>query len=149
MADLPLVSLNGVTRVVITWRGVAIKFPKPKKWANFLRGLIANINERDTWKFNSGKYERGHSRLLAPVIWCSWGGWILLMERATLPTEQQWHEGGLCIQDHIKHFKGDDNIENYGFIKERLVKIDYGERDYWKTFEALSNEFKIAIQNNG
>jgi len=126
------ISTTGVTRMVILWRGVAIKIPKPSKWSNFLRGLIGNINESDTWKYNSGKYDCGYSHLLAPVIWCSWGGWVLIMKRAKIITNQEWGEGVLSIDEHIRTFGGDDTISNYGFIGDRLVKIDYGELDnHW------------------
>ncbi|MEO6302174.1 MAG: hypothetical protein ABIP51_03270 [Bacteroidia bacterium] len=130
-AVLPSVSTKGVTRIVVLWRGVVIKFPKPMKWSNFLRGLIGNINERDTYRWNSGKYEKGYSHLLAPVIWCSWGGWILIMKRAKLLTEQEWGEGEWAVKEHIQNFRGDDTISNYGIINKKLVKIDYGELDYY------------------
>lgn len=130
-AVIPSVSFKGVTRIVILCGGVVIKLPKPIKWSNFLRGLIGNINENETWKYNSGKYERGHSHLLAPVIWCSWGGWILIMKRARLLTEQEWDESDYSVKEHIQNFRGDDTISNYGFIGKKLVKIDYGELDYY------------------
>lgn len=123
------ICLKGVTRIVIVLKSVVIKIPKLVQWDHFIRGILSNIDENRTWKYNSGKYERGASHLLCPVIWCSWGGWILIMKRATPLTREDWDK--VNFHNHVRIFPGDDTISNYGFLDSRLVKIDYGARDCW------------------
>lgn len=126
------INRKGVTRIVIELNKVVIKIPNfTCQWSHFLRGLIGNISENQTWKWNSGKFEKGTSHLLCPVIWCSYGGWILIMRKVDeLITEEnrtQWN-----CEEHTKHFQGDDSISNYGILNGRLVKIDYADLDlYW------------------
>jgi hypothetical protein len=118
---------RGVTRIVILTNRYAIKIPKPKIWNHFLRGILANISEKRTWRWNSGEYEEGFSHLLCPVVWCSWGGWILVMERARPLSRADWE--WVTVPEHKKHFPGDDTMSNYGWMEGRVVKIDYGELD--------------------
>lgn len=108
--------MRGVTRIVIPISKVVLKIPNfSYSWKNFLRGLLANLQEKETYSWHP------HKNLLAPVIWCSWGGWLLIMRRATVVEEdqdyQKWIEAGLG---------GDDKWPNYGYIDGNLVKIDYG-----------------------
>lgn len=126
------IKTNGVTRIVFVLRTVVIKIPKFYiQWDHFLKGLIGNIEEGRTWRYNSGRYERGRSYLLCPVVWTSWGGWILVMKRAEVMTREQWE----LVEDisvYREYFGGDDTMSNYGYIGDRLVKIDYGGMDkYW------------------
>lgn len=87
---------------------------------------MANINERQTWRYNSGAYESGISHLLCPVLWASWGGWILVMQRAVPCTflDEQGQE-----IDYSKWIVvglgGDDKPDNYGVLDGRTVKLDY------------------------
>jgi hypothetical protein len=129
---------NGVTRIVFVFKHVVVKVPKPFVWSHFLRGILSNINEDNTWKWNTGKFEKGTSYLLCPVIWRSVGGWILIMKRAQ-PIAEKFDKifkgDGTVIHvklncdEHIKYFPGDDTVSNYGKLDGRLVKIDYGELD--------------------
>jgi len=126
------INQKGVTRIVLVFREVVVKIPRFNyNWTHFLRGLIGNIDEGETWRYNSGKFERGHSHLLCPVVWMSWGGWILIMKRATPLTLEDW-EKIYDITEYKKHFGGDDTMSNYGYYKGSLVKIDYASLDnYW------------------
>lgn len=123
------VNRKGVTRVIIELDTVVIKIPKPWIWNHFLRGILANINERRTWEYNSGKYEKGISHLLCPVLWTSWGGWILVMRRAVPLSREDWDV--VTISEHVKYFPGDDTLSNYGWLNARPVKFDYGELDIY------------------
>jgi hypothetical protein len=127
------VNRKGVTRIVFVFENVVVKIPNfLGKWEHFLYGLIGNVNEKKTWRYNSGKFEKGTSHLLCPVSWCSWGGWVLVMKKAKTLTEREWEEMPYFADEHRKHFLGDDTISNYGIFEGRLVKIDYGELDrYW------------------
>jgi len=82
---------------------------------------------------------RGKVYLLCPVKWCSWGGWILIMERADV--EKHYEEiynsspiGNIDPCEEVKQrykkwidagFGGDDKCDNYGYLSDRLVKVDY------------------------
>ena len=116
---------QGATRIVFVFKKIVIKIPNfTYNWMCFLNGLIANMRENETWKWNSGKYEQGFSEYLCPVDWCSWGGWFLMMKRAE---PLGWEdEDKYYITDHIEHFPGDDKITNYGLLNGKVVKFDYG-----------------------
>lgn len=112
-----MINSEGITRWVIVLHSVAIKVPKLKYgWKYFLQGLLANINEKDTWQNHPRK------DLLCPVKWCSWGGWVLVMRKAIPCPEEteidfsKWIEAGLG---------GDDKPDNYGFLNSKIVKLDY------------------------
>lgn len=123
------INLKGVTRIVLIFNKFVIKIPNfTYSWHHFLKGLVANINENHTWKYNSGKYERGKSYLLCPVRWASWGGWILIQGRANIKVTYENREE-FDFSEHILEFEGDDTISNYGEYEGRLVKIDYGDLD--------------------
>lgn len=124
------ITLKGVTRIVIILKKVVIKIPNfTCQWDHFLKGLIGNIHESKTWRYNSGKYESGTSHLLCPVLWCSWGGWILVMKRAVPLTQDLWET--TFIPEHKRHYPGDDTLSNYGYLNGCLVKIDYADLDRW------------------
>jgi hypothetical protein len=132
------IKFNGCTRVVFVFRNVVVKIPKPWIWNHFLHGIISNINENRTWKWNSGKYERGYSYLLCPVLWCSLGGWILVMKRADTSVPVGRFE---CVE-HVDQFPGDDTESNYGVFEGRLVKIDYGQLDLPMKLERVFKKVK-------
>lgn len=131
---------KGVTRFVILLFGIAIKIPKFWKWTHFLRGLLANMDEYNTWRWNSGKYDVGNSYLLAPVLWCGFGGLLLIMRRAEPITQLMWVENKWIIKEHRLHFGGDDTISNYGLLDGKMVKIDYGQLDnfYGEDFKEIN-----------
>lgn len=99
-----------------------MKIPNARySFQHFLKGLLANMSERDTWRYNSGEYDDGKARLLCPVIWCSWGGWVLIMKRAE-PMPEHY-----SYATNMAYFPGDDKPDNYGLLDGRVVKIDYGQ----------------------
>lgn len=125
---------KGVTRIVIMLPDVVIKIPNPTySWANFIRGILANINESRTYRYAQipGSYAYDYLHLLCPVVWCSWGGWVLIMKRAEPITATVMGECGNKpgIAEHKRVFPGDDTQSNYGILNNRVVKIDYGELD--------------------
>jgi len=136
------VNSTGITRIVFVFKNFVVKVPNwHYSWLHFLKGLIGNINESKCWKYNSGKCESGKSHLLCPVIWCSWGGWILIMKKADImrhlsevmampPIPDDWHERKKELSERYAlwidaGFGGDDKCDNYGYYQDRLVKIDY------------------------
>lgn len=123
------INRRGVTRIVVEFNSVVIKIPNfTYSWNHFLKGLIGNMEEGKTWKWNSGKYEKGFSYLLCPVLWFSWGGWILIMRKVDETVNENNYHIWNC-EEHKKHFKGDDTAGNYGFLNGKLVKLDYADLD--------------------
>lgn len=119
----------GVTRIVVEFDNVVWKIPNfTGSWLNFLKGLVANIQENKTWKWNSGKYEKGTSYLLCPVLFCCMGGWILIMKKAekVFSYDEFWSMDLKLIDEHLSNFPGDDTAPNYGVLNNKIVKIDYG-----------------------
>lgn len=122
------INRKGTTRIVFEFDKTVVKIPNfLGSWSRFLRGILANIHEQQTWKWNSGKYESGFSHLLCPVLWCSWGGWVLVMKKARTFSWEEWEKMEYFIDQHRAHFSGDDSVSNYGVLDNRLVKIDYGQ----------------------
>ena len=124
----------GCTRIVFIFKTTVWKIPNFKySWEHFLKGLIGNMQERNMWRWNSGKYEEGNSHLLCPVLFAAWGGWLIIMPKA----DMQKHENeiralprdqappGYSSWKNIG-FGGDDKVDNYGYLNGKLVKVDYG-----------------------
>lgn len=117
---------KGITRIIFIFQNYVIKLPNfTYSWNLFLTGLLANLNERNCWKYNVD------NELLCPIIWMSIGGWILVMKKVDV--KKHIEERKL---DNINHFDyyikwinsgfgGDDKPDNYGYLNEKLVKIDY------------------------
>lgn len=116
---------KGTTRIVFILNKVVIKIPNfTYKWSHFLRGIIGNISEWQTWKY---AYRRRY--LLCPVIWASWGGWFLIMKKANMIHNKDWDMYEPEILEHKQYYCGDDKSENYGIYMGQIVKIDYADLD--------------------
>lgn len=134
---------SGCTRIVFIFKTFVVKIPNFRySWDHFLKGILGNINESRTWKWNSGKYESGKSHLLCPVIWCSWGGWVLIMKRADTESYERWVRSlppisntEDCVESNKMFYSqwitaglgGDDKADNYGYLNGQIVKIDYAQ----------------------
>lgn len=105
---------SGITRCVLLVGGFAIKVPKPRRWKHFIEGLLSNMQERDCWAANVSINSADH---LAPVLWASWGGWVLVMER-TEPIDPS-------DIDRVPYRLEDHKAENYGVLRGNIVCIDY------------------------
>lgn len=130
---------RGTTRIVILIASIAIKMPDftrifhRKGWFFFLKGILQNEEERKTWQL--ARYTdiyNNQYHLLCPVKWCSWGGWILIMERAEPIYSDQWKEW-IDKYGEIMFFPWKDigldrdcTKSNFGILEDRLVKVDYG-----------------------
>ncbi len=124
---------TGATRLVIILNNHVIKIPNfTYSYHHFIKGILANLNEASTWDIIS-KYTPYKAYLLCPVTF-SFAGIILIMKKANvekhinelrsspidIPLKQlykPWINNGLG---------GDDKPDNYGYLNDRLVKIDYG-----------------------
>lgn len=132
------INRRGVTRIVLEFKRFVIKVPNfTYSWLHFLKGMIANINEKQAWKYSKITHT---SHLLAPVI-CG-GSFFLVMKRADVKRhrdeiqalEQLAEELSPLdeVEERYKEWKeagygGDDKCDNYGYIHDKLVKIDYGQ----------------------
>jgi len=58
---------------------------------------------------------------LCPVLWCSWGGWLLIMKRTEPVDRENWKP----IENLFK-VCGDHKPGNYGMLDGRQVMVDYG-----------------------
>lgn len=115
---------HGCTRTVLLLGRWAVKVPTCLAWRLFIRGLIANMDERLWWKTRDPR--------LCPVLFSLPGGWLLVMRRADR----------ICTdEDSIDYraFAGlpmDPHPDNIGVIEGQLVLVDYGsfsksEVDAW------------------
>jgi len=120
---------DGITRTVFIFNKFVIKIPTFKQYNLFLRGLLANLNEKSFSGIHSD---------LARVYWCCGLGFLLIMERAEVIDNDGgkwgscWHFIKMLEEkykdDKLKSFLlSDCKPSNWGLIGDRLVKIDYGE----------------------
>jgi len=113
---------RGVTRLVFLVGPYAIKIPKPRIWNHFLRGLLANIDENIVWKYSliPGSFLADANEYLCPVVWCSWGGWIMIMKRVEPVDPETWEP-----IPRLLSLCGDHKPSNYGMLGDRMVMVDY------------------------
>src|SRR5690349_2511949 len=74
---------TGVTREVFLTRRYAIKTPKlTGGWSFFLRGLLANMQER---RLATARWPE-----LCPMLFSLPGGWLVVMRRAEPLSQERW-----------------------------------------------------------
>jgi len=119
---------EGATRKVFVCNKFVIKIPNFKEYRLFLFGILANMQEKE-WS--------GRHRDLAKVLYCFPFGLFLIMEKAYVIGERMKdNESWLFFSEMIEErYKNDELKEfilsdakpyNWGYIGDRLVKIDYG-----------------------
>lgn len=117
------INRTGITRIVLEFKFFVIKIPNfSYQWSHFLQGLLSNMNEDKSYRWSS------KPELLCPVIWSSWGGWMLVMKKA-IPCKYL-DEGGEEIDYSkwiVEGYGGDDKPDNYGYLDGKIVKLDYGQ----------------------
>lgn len=112
---------NGVTRLVFLVGNIAIKIPNfTCQHSHFLKGCVANWNERLYTKSFKGLPE--FLDKVSPTLFCSWFGLISIQKRVVILDRH--------LKDHEKHYfrnqTTDIKKENFGYLKGKLVCIDYG-----------------------
>ena len=116
----------GATRKVFIFKNFVVKVPNAHEYRLFLNGILGNLQEKAFSKM--GRYD------LAKVKFCDILGLVLIMERAQMvDVENVDYEN---FKDKLEEIYKDDDMKefmlsdakpsNWGYIKERLVKIDYG-----------------------
>lgn len=106
------INRNGVTRLVITTKNYAIKFPRVNYgWMKFIEGIHCNLSEKVCWDITKSKD-------LCPVIF-SFLGIIMVMPRVEVcKNENEILSIPLVPGEDRKH-------SNYGVYNGNLVCIDY------------------------
>jgi len=124
------VSRRGVTRIVLLTKNYAIKFPRfDYGWRLFIEGIRANLNEREIWMIANipDNDLTTIKQYLCPIIWTSWGAWIVVMKRANpIPTQRVWTHRLNTIIDIVRQYIGDQKDDNYGTLNGDIVMFDYG-----------------------
>lgn len=116
---------NGIMRKVLLTNRYAIKVPSLRHgWKYFLHGLLANYHEANLWACAKadGSAVSGFLSMLCPVVWASWGGWIVVMRRAEEISQQQWDATPWPDDFPV----GDRKVDNFGLLDGRVVCVDYG-----------------------
>lgn len=119
---------RGTTRFVILIGKYAIKFPrihhkyKGHRYKMFLRGILANIDEKFWYKSGFEKNK------LAKVIFTSPFGLFLIMERAEPLSSGEYDKQQM--EEQFKHLPLDNKIQNFGKVDNRVVLIDYADSRY-------------------
>lgn len=111
---------RGASRIVLLGAGLAFKFPTLHSWRQFLRGLLANMDEAEF-------YRRGAAGL-CPVEFALPGGWLTVMKQATPLSDAEWAQieslepevfaGGFKVE--IEHKRS-----SWGRIGAEIVAVDY------------------------
>src|SRR5262245_28958170 len=129
---------NGVTREVLLTGRYAIKLPKlTGGWSFFLRGLLANMQER---RCGAARWPE-----LCPVVCSLPGGWILVMRRTEPLTDERWKQFRReLIGDETNYRRGfirpwnhvsaeylvpvELKRDSFGLLDGCIVAVDYGYR---------------------
>jgi len=114
-----IINRTGATRIVLLTDNYAIKIPNfLSGWKLFVKGILANLNEREFWTVADPRYKQW----LCPIVWGSWGAWIVVMKRANRKPDM---DPRLAFKE-LEHVVGDHKEDNYGMLDGRVVMIDYG-----------------------
>lgn len=129
---------TGVTREVILIGNYAVKIPSFKGYRNFLQGILAN--EQEAFWYRNFKW----TKKLCPVLWKSWGYFVIVMMRAEVLTEIEARSKAIRdIDDFLTieigeegKFPCEKKTDSFGWIwednhiddnpRKRLVILDYG-----------------------
>lgn len=112
---------NGVTRLVLLTKNYAFKVPNVLNgWSMFLTGLLCNMQER---LFSTTEWPE-----LCPVVFSTWGGWLVVMRRARPLTDEEWE-----TFDYARFSNRGEGIVpvelkrcSFGVLNDRIVAVDYG-----------------------
>lgn len=111
---------HGVTRNVVLVGRYAFKFPALSEWRLFLLGLLANMQECIFSK--TGWPE------LCPVVWSLPGGFLVVMRRAEILTDEQFATTDLesFVSKPDYTIPAELKSDSFGYLDGRLVAVDYG-----------------------
>ena len=123
----------GSRRIVFRFKKFVIKIPKFSRWVSFIRGVNENLEER-YWYSADGSRKRNPTKKwaipeLAEIFWADRFGMIVIMERAddeVRPASFQQDLSDLQNWGAKFSFFNDIREGNVGYIRDKLVVIDYG-----------------------
>lgn len=123
MSPITRVTL-GISRTVFLVGGYAIKVPCGRYgWAKWLRGLLANLQERQWSRFGYPE--------LCPVLFADPLGLVVIMPRAEILTRQLDPREYMEFFGEIYPKRGyripsENKPDSFGYVNGRLVAVDYG-----------------------
>lgn len=131
---------TGSSRVVFIFKNFVIKIPKFWRISRFALGIVENLTERYWYcADNTVKTMDINKYPLAPILYASSNGLIMIMQRADVVTEKSYK--GMIPFDQARFvrdmeqleawvkgfdFKHDLRMGNIGYIGSKLVMVDYG-----------------------
>lgn len=109
----------GVSRTVFLVGRFAVKVPSGRWGVEFfLKGLLANLREREVWR-----QQYAPDLALCPVLWCAPLGLVLVMPRCRILEEGELSDHDLADYAWWAELKSD----SFGYLPDgRLVAVDYG-----------------------
>lgn len=113
---------TGCTRIVFLTKHYALKVPNfLDGWKLFLNGLLANLQESNFWQ-NGGYYE------LCPIRYATWGGWLVIMRKAQVLTDEEFLAMDIDAFLNKEHYviPAEKKANSFGWLDGRVVAIDYG-----------------------
>jgi hypothetical protein len=121
-----VINRNGITRIVILIGRWAIKVPcvrySGQRWRCFLRGLLANMQERDVAA--TGWPE------LCPVLFAVPGGLLIVMRRASAMSNTEWdafrYDNFITLDGGRTLLPVENKPDSFGWLDGRVVAVDYG-----------------------
>lgn len=117
----PQINRRGITRTVILTRRWAIKLPNMRYgWEHFLRGLLANMQERE--------FGRTGWPGFCPVTFSLPGGWLVVMPRVRMmtPGEFERFDADMFCERGDYVIPAEAKWDSFGYLNGRIVAIDYG-----------------------
>ena len=121
---------SGCFRQVLLLGPWAIKVPQTYSWKTFLRGMIANIDERRVWH----KWPKSLQHRLCPIIYAGAFGLVVIMPRLQLlsegelayafPTKSAFDKA-IAVENWW--IPVERKTDSWGWYKGFVVAIDYHE----------------------
>lgn len=112
---------TGCTRIVILWRGYAIKIPNVADGLRlYLKGRLANMQEV---AFSKAGWPE-----LCPVLFSLPGGYLLVMPRVRLMSDEEFmhFDAESWVEREDYRVPVERKSNSFGWLNGRLVAIDYG-----------------------
>ena len=99
----------------------AIKVPRLVEWRLLLYWLLANMQEVAFWRFQ-------RSARLCQVLWSLLGGFLLVMQRATELSRDDFatFDYEAFVDAGTWRVPVEDKQDSFGWYGGRIVAIDYG-----------------------
>lgn len=116
---------SGCTRTVILTKHYAIKLPKFGTWRSFVAGILSNMSEASTYRYN-----RAHHDILCPIVFSAAGGLLVVMKRAEALHFTKWYQCTAEVLELTNQVNAlglctDMNVENFAMLNGKPVCIDY------------------------